>query len=336
MLVMRCVIPWCFAALAMLSGLACADPYDGGDPADDDDSMDDDSVADDDSADDDSAVDDDDDDTTATVIEFIPRLAAGYAHTCAVDDEGHVICWGCQNHAEYDEGQCTPPEGQFTQVAAGALLSCALAVDGSVACWGKMDSGTATGLVGPFVQITAGEAHACALDGGGAVTCWGCEPAGSGVCDPPDGHFAQITAADDFACAIGDDLQVVCWGTSGHALDGTDEPLIHVAAGDGVACGIKASNQMVICWDCAWFPDAPLGIAASQVAIGNDFGCLLDEDGLAVCWCDAGDNEYGQADPPSGTFEEIAASRGFHACGRLVNGPITCWGDDSYGQASPP
>jgi alpha-tubulin suppressor-like RCC1 family protein len=48
-----------------------------------------------------------------------------------------------------------------------------------------------------------------------------------------------------------------------------------------------------------------------------------------------GDNSYGQASPPPGAFASVSAGSYF-ACGVRMNGTITCWGYDTYGQATPP
>ena len=41
------------------------------------------------------------------------------------------------------------------------------------------------------------------------------------------------------------------------------------------------------------------------------------------------------ADPPRGTFKAVAAGAR-HSCGVRINGTITCWGDNTYGQTEAP
>ncbi len=48
-----------------------------------------------------------------------------------------------------------------------------------------------------------------------------------------------------------------------------------------------------------------------------------------------GNNEWGQATPPEGRFLSVIAA-GRHSCGVLEGGSVRCWGDDEYGQAAPP
>ena len=52
-----------------------------------------------------------------------------------------------------------------------------------------------------------------------------------------------------------------------------------------------------------------------------NFNCGLRIDGEIACW---GQNNRGQASPPDGSFDEIAAGRA-HACA-LDDGALTCWG----------
>ena len=48
-----------------------------------------------------------------------------------------------------------------------------------------------------------------------------------------------------------------------------------------------------------------------------------------------GDNRYGQATPPPGILTTVSAGY-IHSCGVRTDDTILCWGDNSYGQASPP
>ena len=68
------------------------------------------------------------------------------------------------------------------------------------------------------------------------------------------------------------------------------------------------------------------------IAAGGGHSCVLHPDGTAECWSD---NEYGQANPPQGTFTAIAAGD-YHACGLRADGTAECWGHDGYRQNDPP
>ena len=48
-----------------------------------------------------------------------------------------------------------------------------------------------------------------------------------------------------------------------------------------------------------------------------------------------GNDDYGQSTPPSGSFASVSAGDG-HTCGLKTDGTVTCWGNDDYGQSTPP
>ena len=55
-------------------------------------------------------------------------------------------------------------------------------------------------------------------------------------------------------------------------------------------------------------------------------------DNTIVCW---GNNYYGRADAPSGTFTHVSAGES-HSCGIGTDNTVTCWGDSRYGRADAP
>ena len=48
-----------------------------------------------------------------------------------------------------------------------------------------------------------------------------------------------------------------------------------------------------------------------------------------------GDDFYGQATPPAGTFSQVSSGE-FHTCGVRTDGTAACWGNDDAGRATPP
>ena len=48
-----------------------------------------------------------------------------------------------------------------------------------------------------------------------------------------------------------------------------------------------------------------------------------------------GDNYYGQRTPPADAFAQVSAG-GVHTCGVKTDGTVGCWGDNSDGQRTPP
>ena len=88
-------------------------------------------------------------------------IDSGYAHTCALRDDGSAVCWGSDL-----DGNSSPPDGRFTAISSGSLHTCALREDGSAVCWGSDLTGQASPPDGRFTAISSGDAHTCALQGG--------------------------------------------------------------------------------------------------------------------------------------------------------------------------
>ena len=69
-----------------------------------------------------------------------------------------------------------------------------------------------------------------------------------------------------------------------------------------------------------------------QVSAGENHTCGVKADGTVACW---GENSYGAATPPAGTFHQVTAGWD-HTCGVKTDGTVACWGDNDYGKATPP
>ncbi|MBL8620310.1 MAG: hypothetical protein JNK64_03375 [Myxococcales bacterium] len=141
----------------------------------------------------------------------VQSVVAGAAHTCAIQVDDRVRCWGrgldgrLGTGATSDIGVVNTPGdhapidlgGTVQVLAAGDRHTCAVLEGGGVVCWGANERGqlgygdetpvggsgppAAAGLVplpGPARAITAGGDHTCALLIGGAVVCWGANDRG--------------------------------------------------------------------------------------------------------------------------------------------------------------
>ena len=119
---------------------------------------------------------------------------------------------------------------------------------------------------------------------------------------------------------------------------GGDEPEYRVSRGGGhnaddnpirvsFRCYADPWQRGSTSFRCAWPPDAKVLTAA-----GGEHSCSLDTAGFLVCW---GDDSYGQAPSPSGSYRDVAAGQA-HTCAVSTAGELACWGDDSSGQSSPP
>ena len=82
--------------------------------------------------------------------------------------------------------------------------------------------------------------------------------------------------------------------------------------------------------------------AYTDISAGFGHTCAVRGDGTVICW---GDNRFGQADAPSGSFASVSAGR-YQSCGVRAEGTVACWGADDpddlpdgsldFGQADAP
>jgi alpha-tubulin suppressor-like RCC1 family protein len=108
------------------------------------------------------------DGSTVNTASPVPIITAGaisvcasaydYAppHSCAVVNDGRVLCWGSNEHGQLGDGTTTDRLAPVVAVRSGALSvtcgtrhTCALMQDGTVSCWGTARSGASPGLTSP-------------------------------------------------------------------------------------------------------------------------------------------------------------------------------------------
>lgn len=289
----------------------------------------------------------------------VSTVAAGGEHSCAVEGDGTVWCWGANQW-----GQLGAPVGapkptptlvasafgghDVTSVAAGHDHTCALTAAGEVWCWGRNEAsqlGSVTpgnapsamplkvaGLGSPVVAISAGGQHTCAVRGTGVVMCWGSNylgQLGRSTLSPPQvapglvigvTQAFAVSAGDSHTCAVRVGGQVMCWGEN---FDGQ--------LGRGAFSDAQPTAALVTGLD-----------DAADIAAGGTFSCALRIDGSLACW---GANAAGQlgtgstgASQPSpqpvadldGSVKLQAGNR--HACALRETGAIACWGAGDFGQ----
>src|SRR5207248_3361921 len=79
-------------------------------------------------------------------------------------------------------------------------------------------------------------------------------------------------------------------------------------------------------------PPSAKALAVRQLALGQDHGCALFENGQVRCWGKDGRSELIEgigANQPRAV--EVAAGSS-HSCARLGDGTVRCWGANSFGQ----
>jgi len=253
------------------------------------------------------------------------QVAAGYNHTCAIDDYG-VACWGSNGWGQTMAPSLSNPK----QVAVGGNHTCAID-DSGVVCWGDNSFGeiSVPSLSNPK-QVTAGDWHTCALDDIG-VFCWGYNADGQ-TNVPSLSNPKQVIAGFGHTCAL-DDTGVVCWGLND---DGeTNVPTLsnpsQVALGWDHTCALDDTG--VVCWGFSAFGQisVPDLNNPKQVTAGTYHTCALDDIGV-FCW---GYNDFGQTNVPSLSNPKQVAAGGNHTCA-LDDSGVVCWGWNSSGEATVP
>jgi alpha-tubulin suppressor-like RCC1 family protein len=260
------------------------------------------------------------DDGTLGVVR---QLALGANHSCALRNDGRVLCWGRNNYGQLGIGanigtNIPNPEptliddsnlGSVRQVALGDLHSCALRDDGRVFCWGANDFGQ----LGTSVNAGTDNANVPIL-----------------VDDSNLGTVRQLALGSSHSCAIRDDGRVFCWGTN-----------LYGQLGSSVNVGTDNATPVPTPID-----NGSLGVAR-QIGLGSRHSCAVHEDGRLFCW---GYNRYGQlgssvnvdtdnatstptlVDLSSLSITRQVALGSRHSCAVRDDGRVFCWGTNLFGQ----
>lgn len=284
-------------------------------------------------------------------------LAGGDTHTCGIDADGSVACWGNGLVGQLGSGFRTNVLApvfissglRFKALAAGFVHTCGLAVDSTAYCWG----GDAVGQLGDdgaitdtvpvavtgghkFVALTIGYQHTCGVVAGGAAYCWGSNSAGelgNGTTSqnpnpapvPVSGglSFTSLAAGDAHTCGLASDSTAYCWGGNDFGSLGDSSTTSRAVPGP-VAGGRKFAS-----------------IGASRYHT-----CAITGTGDAYCW---GNNISGELGDSSGNVMQVipvavhaggvrftAIVAGYnHTCARATTSDLYCWGGNDNGQVGP-
>ena len=262
-------------------------------------------------------------------------VRAGFAHTCALLENGALRCWGKNSKGQLGVGdnrdRSVPTAVDVGErlhvksVSVGGEHTCALLSDDSMKCWGEGGSG----------QLL-----------GGNTSDQNAPP------DVPlnlDDHLiaVNISVGSEHACALLNHGQVKCWGKN---------DLGQLGQGDADSVGKTSGDPDD---ELGEIPPVDLGtdVTARSVAVGERHSCALLNDGSVKCW---GANDNGQlglgsgmdsVDPHVGDDEgemgdalgavtfgsrnmvavQIGAGEDF-TCALVSDGSVYCWGVNDVGQ----
>lgn len=297
------------------------------------------------------------------------QLAAGSTHACARIADGAIRCWGGNAYGQIGDGtnvvRARPvavPLASASRVASRARHACAVLGQGKVSCWGDDASSelvapptdacgtpsatscsfhpTDVALPAGFEAVDAalGDRHLCVLGKDGTVACAGDgsnDQLGDGMTQsratlalvPGLANVTALAAGNDFTCALLADRTMRCWG-----------------ANSGGQCGVGALSGTQPT------PGVVVGVSGVvQIAAGGADACAVTMAGTVFCWGVSGHGELGQPAPNGGCrvlnpcvptpttvpgvarATQVAIGRA-HACARLADGSVKCWGANDRGQ----
>jgi len=250
--------------------------------------------------------------TAVTGLGGVVAIAAGgtlgSSHTCALQSDGKVRCWGSNNVGQLGVGFTSTPSSapvlvadlsDVVAIAVGEQHSCALVAIGAVFCWGS--DGVTTHLVPTLVSldnvvaIAAGNRHSCALRADGTAWCWGQNVAGQ------LGNGGTISTASPSLAGSGALLNVVSIGggfaqSCASLADGTARCWGANDAGQlGNATFASSTTPVLV-------QATPLSVLGGgtflrpfrnlvNVTTGRRHSCALNSGGAVICW---GENTFGQ------------------------------------------
>lgn len=299
----------------------------------------------------------------------VQQMAAGRAHTCALQEDGDVYCWGDNTYGQLGDGtDASSPTpvvvqglGDVEELTAGYDHNCAVTVSGRAHCWGVNDEGqlgdgttvermvpTQVSGVSDAVYIAAGDAHSCARRDDGSVHCWGSNAYGQlGDESLDDSATARpvsqlddatvITAGARHSCARRASGRVVCWGAnySGQVTRTFNSDYREMVPTESFAYDRPRYSSV--------FQTDP-ALAQAPLVGGAWHTCAVVSPDYIVC---RGDGDQGQlgtgwfgpstgANPAAvwglrGDVVALAAG-GNHTCAIHSDDSFRCWGGNLFGQ----
>ena len=150
--------------------------------------------------------------------------------------------------------------------------------------------------------------------------------------NPPEdsGEFIKVSAGHTYNCGITAQNKVKCWNNSGNISDVPTADAIDIGSSFGT-CVVNLDESL----DCWGFEsehqlNEPTG-SFSSVEVGDRISCVINEEDAVECW-----DLEAYFEPFVGTYVELNTGFGYHVCGIDSLGEVVCWGDNEFGQISPP
>ncbi len=296
------------------------------------------------------------------------EVSAGGAHTCALQTDGALACWGNGANGRIGDGETvdrTSPTNiastgaTWSRVTAGRDHTCATRSDDTLWCWGANGTGqlgtsdamerhVPTEVIAPTgtewrdAQLVAGNRSTCAT-AAGALLCWG-TLASSTITSAPtrigaETRWRRLAIGVNHWCASRDDRSIACWGSDASATGMLPTGKLGYGPYDNNAYALPPSDGVSA-------PDW-IDIAASNGAQGGfttltGHTCAIRADHSLWCWGNDAVHQLGidtimmnvgspmRVGTESNWSSVAAGSR--HSCATRADGTLWCWGDDGTGQ----
>ena len=259
-------------------------------------------------------------------------LALGLRHTCAIDEEGGLSCWGGNDYNQLGVG------ADGNQICVGAFFTYTepYCIKTPVA----VDLGTGKSAT----TVETKHLHACAILNDGSLVCWGLNVSGQlGIGnnslkeDTPvqvngvQGRVTAVSTGLNHTCAIEEGGTLKCWGDNAYG---------QLGLGDTAPRLVPTEVTL------------PSGRSAVAVDTGEDYTCAIIDDGSLMCWGSNIDDRLGRITSTTCLVEGIGRNCGktpgkvdlgqntamaislgsAHTCAILDDGSLKCWGHNTYGQ----
>jgi len=273
-------------------------------------------------------------------------VVAGSDHTCALDQDSTVWCWGGEDRKEREIHEINQDE-DWLQLSSGTASShstfCGLKTDGSLWCWGsnqmgELGCGDSADRSYPVVvaggrqwlQVDVGGNHACGIDVSGRAWCWGSNRSGqAGVgFDASDSlrpaivgsgnDWKLVTTGKHHTCALKEDSTLWCWGSN-------ESGQLGLGVHNGTSVPEKVGGMYT------WF----------SVNAGKYHTCAISTDGTLLCWgsnsrCQTGVPNNNQTmyptEIPHGTTWLAVTGGNDFSCAIDANRDLYCWGNNDVFQ----
>jgi len=243
--------------------------------------------------------------TATTPPSFPPllatHLATGGKHTCVIDPETAVVCWG-----ENDSGQC----GQDLSAGDDVVVPTAV-----------------PGLSEGYVDVAAGKAATAVVKDDGSLLAFGDNASGELGIGTTTSSFTPVRAkitsvvtaagGDEHVCAVKSDSSIWCWGYGAAVgLDSGADQLLpqRILTGTSVWAGGSAFHTCAVQSAALWcWGQNNQGQLGNGVIEPNDPTVFVPARALLA------------------TVERAASSQGT-TCAVTVDGELWCWGANDRGQ----